>query len=104
VFLVSVVFLLPLPTQAQQPGPRCLPLPEMREHLAKAFKEYQVFYGLMGETSLLQVYAAEDGSTWTAVVVNAIPGSQILQACITAAGEMFTPSKPTRKETPADDM
>lgn len=78
--LIAALLLAARPAAAQQPPPSCIPYPEMVATLAESFDEHAVGIGLSGPTRL-EIFAASDGETWTAIVVR--PDGL---ACIVAAG------------------
>ncbi len=56
------------PDTAAQDAAHCLPHAEMLKHLSSQFKEKPVAIGLGDNGTVLEVFAAADGATWTALV------------------------------------
>jgi hypothetical protein len=70
----------PAPQQpAQTP---CKPWKEVAQYLGEHYSEHPVAVGLQSDGSLLQVYAAQNASTWT--LVNMRPDGM---ACLISAGK-----------------
>ena len=69
---------------------RCPPLAAATETLAKDYGETPVAHGLATNGQLLVIFAAKDGSTWTAVVIN--PATS--EACQIGAGEAWESISP----------
>jgi hypothetical protein len=51
----------------QAPQPPCKPWKEVAQYLGQHYSEHPVAVGLQSDGSLLQVYAAQNASTWTLV-------------------------------------
>lgn len=89
-FTVAVLSTLPLPAWAQE---NCAPIDRVEAKLAAEYRETRVQQGVTqsGQTMLV-IFAAPDGATWTAVMVRADG-----LACMAAAGSDWQ----TRSDEPA---
>jgi hypothetical protein len=76
--------------QAQAPPAGCLQPKEIAKRLSDQFAERPVAYGMQANGTLMQIFAAEDGSTWTVVMTHPSGVS-----CIVADGVLW---EPIRKE------
>jgi hypothetical protein len=68
-------------TQAPPQAP-CKPWKEVAQYLGEHYSEHPVAVGLQSDGSLLQVYAAQNASTWTLVSMR--PDGM---ACLISAGK-----------------
>jgi len=62
----------------------CKPWKEVAQYLGEHYSEHPVAVGLQSDGSLLQVYAAQNASTWT--LVNMRPDGM---ACLISAGKAW---------------
>jgi hypothetical protein len=72
--------------RARDPGAQapCKPWKEVAQYLGQHYSEHPVAVGLQSDGSLLQVYAAQNASTWT--LVNMRPDGM---ACLISAGKAW---------------
>jgi hypothetical protein len=70
------------PTEA--PQATCKPWKEVAHYLGEHYSEHPVAVGLQSDGSLLQVYAAQNASTWTLVSMR--PDGM---ACLISAGKAW---------------
>ncbi len=77
------------PDTAAQNAAHCLPHAEMLKHLSAQFKEKPVAVGLGDNGALLEVFAAADGATWTALVTR--PNGL---SCVVMSGDNWQYSPP----------
>jgi hypothetical protein len=71
----------PVPLAAQAP---CKPWKEVAQYLGEHYSEHPVAVGLQSDGSLLQIYAAQNASTWTLVSMR--PDGM---ACLISAGKSW---------------
>lgn len=86
--IAAALALLALPAAAQQSP--CIPYPDMVAALAEDYDEHAAGVGLSGPRRL-EIFAASDGETWTAVIV--LPDGL---ACIVASGSGWKMIQPGR--------
>ena len=79
--LTTAVAAEPVPQAAQT---SCKPWKEVAHYLGEHYSEHPVAVGLQSDGSLLQVYAAQNASTWT--LVNMRPDGM---ACLISAGKSW---------------
>ena len=72
------------PRAEAQTGPRCLKRADVMERLAANFREAPVAMGIADGGNLLEVFAANDGATWTVVLT--LPNGM---SCLLMSGESW---------------
>lgn len=83
--------------QDAQPGrPPCAPQAEITKGLGQRYGEIPAAAGLLGDGTMLQVYATPDGRTFTLVVAKP-DGS----ACVVSAGQSWATVHPKLPGEPA---
>ncbi len=84
---------------AHNPFP-CGPAEVLVERLKSKYKEQVVAQGVTGGGALFQIYASQDGATWTALLLVATQEPHM--ACILSSGEGWQRQKPIYDLTAAD--
>lgn len=80
---VAVLTYLALTREARGQGLFCAPRSILADQLARVHRERLAIQGQAEDGSVLEIYATEDGRTWTLVRV----GGQFNNACVLAAGQ-----------------
>ena len=80
----------------------CAPAETMIERLKSKYKEQVVSQGVTGGGALFQVYASQDGSTWTVLLL--IADQEPPVACVLGSGDGWQRQKPVYDPTAAGLM
>lgn len=88
--LVAAFLCLPLTAQAQQ---QCGPREVIKDGLANQYGEVPIARGLGEAGMMMELYASEDGKTWTLLIVH--PNGM---ACFAATGESWQSVEALRGE------
>jgi len=81
-FFITAIALLLLASPAAGQGNVCFDRPAVIERLAQKFKEYPAWVGLTNRGHMLELYASQNGETWTLLVSS---GNGL--TCLVATGE-----------------
>lgn len=92
VFLLTVVFLVPVSGMAQQNGPTCAPREVLVKFLAENFNETRIGMGLSTSGAMVELFESKSG-TWTILVTG--PGGP---TCSVAAGHSWNKFKELGKD------